>query len=99
MTEVNFLQRHYIYARPAMDALAHTALEFKFSQCEYIAITRGNIKMKKVAAEGANRDASYVGKLFRFIRQAVSQQSNEPNLHSKQVRSLGFGGSEGRALR
>ena len=82
-----------------MDALAHTALEFKFSQCEHIAITRGNIKMKKVAAEGANRDASYVGKLFRFIRQAVSQQSNEPNLHSKQVRSLGFGGSEGRALR
>jgi hypothetical protein len=24
--------------------------------------------MKKVAAEGANRDASYVGKLFRFYQ-------------------------------
>ena len=81
---------------------AFYSMEFKFSQCEHIAITRENkrsIKMKKVAAEGANRDASYVGKLFRFIRQAVSQQSNEPNLHSKQVRSLGFGGSEGRTLR
>ena len=33
-------------------------MEFKFSQCEHITITRGNncsIKMKKVAAEGANR--------------------------------------------
>ena len=69
-TEVHFLQAQYL-CKTSHGCFCAYCMEFKFSQCEHIAITRGNkrsIKMKKVAAEGANRDASFVGKLFRFYQ-------------------------------
>jgi hypothetical protein len=69
-----YMQDHPCYCTNCM--------EFKFSQCEHIVITGGNkrIKMKQVAAEGANRDASYLGKLFRFY-----QTGGQPTVQSNPV--------------
>ena len=58
-------------------------LDFKFSQCQHKSITGGDkrpIKMKQIAPEGTNRDATYVGKLFRFY-----QAGGQPTVQSNPV--------------